>query len=153
MIKKSRSVIIRLVNKANTKHGFWAYSPREKMQNCIWLFKIGDPDDNPSVPHAHAAEYGYRLNAWTGEIFPAGAERKNTIGQLKRKELNKLHSDKQFLDFSKRQIEWYKKTYPNIHFYVPEWFETKLKTAVTHSGKVKIENDSFTFIAEARIYK
>ena len=151
MIRKHRTAVIRLTKKAQHKSRFWAYSPREKLQNCIWLFKIGDPDDNPSVPHAHAAEYGYRLNAWTGEIFPAGTERKNIIGQLNRKELDKLHSDKKFKDFAKRQIAWYKEAYPNIHFFVPEWFEAEFKMVAMHSGMTK--NDSFAFVAIARIYK
>ena len=55
------------------------YSPREKVQNYIWIFKIGDPDDKPSVPHGHAKDVGYRLDVWTGNIYPAGKERKNSI--------------------------------------------------------------------------
>ena len=43
-------------------------------------FTIGDADDKPSVPHAHAQGTGYRLDAWTGDIYPAGSERKRTIG-------------------------------------------------------------------------
>lgn len=101
------------------------YTVRKKLYNCVWIFKIGDPDDKPSVPHAHSKENGYRLNAWTGEVYPAGSERKNIIGQLSRKELTKLHKDKNFLKFAKKQIEWYQKEYPCINFYIPEWFRIK----------------------------
>lgn len=52
------------------------YSPHEKLQDCIWVFKLGDADDKPSVPHAHAQGKGYCLDAWTGDIYPAGTERK-----------------------------------------------------------------------------
>lgn len=103
------------------------YSPREKVQNYIWIFKIGDPDDKPSVPHGHAKDVGYRLDVWTGNIYPAGKERKNSIGKLKKKELRKLYADQGFIDFAKKQIEWYRETYPHINFYVPDWFVNILR--------------------------
>ena len=49
------------------------------------------------MPHAHAQGTGYRLDAWTGDIYPAGSERKRTIGKLSKKELARLHSDPGFL--------------------------------------------------------
>ena len=61
---RSRSKIIRM----KKVPGPQLYSPREKLQDCIWIFTIGDADDKPSVPHAHAQGTGYRLDAWTGEI-------------------------------------------------------------------------------------
>lgn len=45
------------------------YTPREKLQNYVWVFKKGDADDHPSIPHAHSKEEGYRLDAWTGDIL------------------------------------------------------------------------------------
>ncbi len=101
------------------------YIPSNKLHNCRWIFTIGDVDDHPSVPHAHSKEEGYRLNAWSGEIFPPGNERKASIGRLNRKELARLHNDKRFIAFAIKQVSWYRRTYPNIHFYVPEWFELK----------------------------
>ena len=68
------------------------YTPRVKLCGCTWVFTIGDPDDKPSVPHAHAVDSGYRLDAWTGDIYPAGTERMQKIGKLKEKELHRLHS-------------------------------------------------------------
>lgn len=116
------------------------YSPRDKFHNCTWIFTIGDADDKPSVPHAHAQEYGYRLDVWTGDIYPPGNERVKTIGKLKPKELKQLHSDKGFIDFAIKQINWYRETYPNISFFVPEWFKTKCRIqgkyrAKEHCGK------------------
>lgn len=99
------------------------YSPREKMQNCIWIFKLGDSDDHPSIPHAHAQEVGYRLDAWSGDIYSAGNERTRKVGKLTPKELRKLHRDQGFLRFAKKQIDWYRTEYPHIEFFVPEWFE------------------------------
>ena len=52
------------------------------------------------MPHAHAQGTGYRLDAWTGDIYPAGSERKRTIGKLSKKELARLHSDPGFLKFA-----------------------------------------------------
>lgn len=78
---RSRSKIIRM----KKVPGPQLYSPREKLQDCIWIFTIGDADDKPSVPHAHAQGTGYRLDAWTGDIYPTGSERKRTIGKLSKK--------------------------------------------------------------------
>ena len=117
---RSRSKIIRM----KKVPGPQLYSPREKLQDCIWIFTIGDADDKPSVPHAHAQGTGYRLDAWTGDIYPAGSERKRTIGKLSKKELARLHSDPGFLKFARKQIQWYRENNPKINFYVPEWFTT-----------------------------
>ena len=84
-----------------------SYVPREKLYNCTWIFTIGDCDDHPSVLHAHSLENGYRLNAWTGEIYPPGNVRDNVIGKLNKKELRILHSDSNFIKFAKKQIYWY----------------------------------------------
>lgn len=99
--------------------------PKEKLHNYLWIFKLGDVDDNPSVPHAHAKGLGYRLNAWTGDIYPAGSDRITVIGRLSKKELGKLHRDQGFLKFARKQIEWYQSEYPYIRFDVPEWFRLK----------------------------
>ena len=117
---RSRSKIIRM----KKVPGPQLYSPREKLQDCIWIFTIGDADDKPLVPHAHAQGTGYRLDAWTGDIYPAGSERKRTIGKLSKKELARLHSDPGFLKFARKQIQWYRENNPKINFYVPEWFTT-----------------------------
>lgn len=53
------------------------YTPRVKLCGCTWVFTIGDPDDKPSVPHAHAVDSGYRLDAWSGDIYPAGTDAEN----------------------------------------------------------------------------
>lgn len=123
--KSQKRASLRFRNKMQKRASHQLYSPREKLQDCIWIFTIGDADDNPSVPHAHAKDVGYRLDAWTGDIYPAGKERKKTIGKLKKKELHRLHSDPNFLTFAKKQIEWYRSENPHISFYVPEWFELK----------------------------
>ena len=83
---RSRSKIIRM----KKVPGPQLYSPREKLQDCIWIFTIGDADDKPSVPHAHAQGTGYRLDAWTGDIYPAGSERKRTIGKLSKKRAGEI---------------------------------------------------------------
>lgn len=127
------------------------YSPREKVQNYIWIFKIGDPDDKPSVPHGHAKDVGYRLDVWTGNIYPAGKERKNSIGKLKKKELRKLYADQGVIDFAKKQIEWYRETYPHINFYVPEWFVLKSEQPKLIVKSKEKQSSTFIFIGKAFI--
>lgn len=154
MIRKSKlfkRVSLRYRDKANHIISPKGYSPREQLQNCIWIFTIGDADDKPSVPHAHAKDVGYRLDAWTGDIYPAGNERKQTIGKLKRKELKKLHSDTDFLTFAKKQIEWYKSANPHISFYVPEWFILKSQQLRLIKLKQANEGNTFIFIGKASI--
>lgn len=99
--KRRRGLLLKFKIRQRRKSGWQLYSPKEKLYNCIWVFKIGDADDNPSVPHAHAQEFRYRLNAWTGEVYPAGTERDKVIGNLSRKELESLHRDPGFLKFAK----------------------------------------------------
>ena len=103
------------------KYGPRAYTPKEKIHNCIWDFTIGDADDKPSVPHAHSREEGYRLNAWTGEIFPAGNDRTTAIDKIKTKDLKRLHKDGKFIEFAIKQISWYRVEHPSIGFFVPKW--------------------------------
>lgn len=152
-----RNKVVRGNKRVRTKNGLrkvlgpQLYSPREKMQDCIWIFKLGDADDKPSVPHAHAQGKGYRLDAWTGDIYPAGTERKRTIGKLKRKELAKLHSDPGFIDFTKKQIQWYRENNPHISFYIPEWFETQMKKARLVASNKESEIDTFIFEGKAYI--
>lgn len=127
------------------------YTPRDKLYDCIWRFKIGDADDKPSVPHAHAKETGYRLNAWTGEVYPAGNERIDIIGNLKPKELAKLHKDPKFIDFARKQIEWYREANPQTTFYVPEWFELKYMQARVVVMKKPEEISEFVFMGQVNI--
>lgn len=86
------------------KPGPRAYTLREKIHNCTWVFTIGDADDHPSIPHGLAQEKGYRLDAWTGKIYPAGNERVNYIDLLDKKELGRLHKDSGFLKFAEKQV-------------------------------------------------
>lgn len=129
------------------------FTPREKLQGCIWEFTIGDADDHPSIPHAHSRGEGYRLDAWTGDIYPAGKERKDTIGKLNKKELQKLHSDPKLLAFARKQIDWYRAQYPHISFYVPDWFEQKLMQRRKLGISGNEETDKYIFYGYAVILK
>lgn len=147
--KQSKKIFLRDTKKKRISPQL--YSLREKLQNYIWIFHIGDVDDKPSVPHAHAKDVGYRLDAWTGDIYPAGNERNKPIGKLKRKELSKLHSDTGFLNFAKKQIEWYSSEFPHINFYVPEWFGLKSKQLQLVTMNKDSEVDIFVFIGRGII--
>lgn len=76
---------------------------------------------------------------------------KNIIGQLSRKELTKLHRDENFLKFAKKQIEWYQKEYPCIHFDIPEWFRIKcLSNKEVFTRKEELLN-TYIFIGQVHI--
>ncbi len=141
---------VRIKQKDHRSH-FTMYSPRVKLFGCSWKFTIGDSDDHPSVPHAHSVIEGYRLDAWTGDVYPKGKERKNTIGKLKRRELDLLHKDPKFIAFAQSQIKWYRNEYPHIRFYVPEWFKRKhLRYGSEFASRIK-EGDSLVFKGAAYI--
>ena len=149
---RSRSKITRM----KKVPGPQLYSPREKLQDCIWIFTIGDADDKPSVPHAHAQGTGYRLDAWTGDIYPAGSERKRTIGKLSKKELARLHSDPGFLKFARKQIQWYRQALPrnpagSSNFYVPEWFTTLTRRSELAIIKQEEVADVFAFVGKSHV--
>lgn len=127
------------------------YSPKVRMFNCIWVFTLGDRDDNPSVPHAHDRVHGYRLNAWTGEIYPAGRDRKNIIGTLSKKERRRLYTDIKFLNFAQKQIEWYQKEFPRITFFIPDWFRAKCLMKRTEVDLKRNTIEEYTFIGEAQV--
>ena len=99
------------------------------------------------MPHAHAQGTGYRLDAWTGDIYPAGSERKRTIG----KELARLHSDPGFLKFARKQIQWYRENNPKINFYVPEWFTTLTRRSELATIKQEEVADVFAFVGKSHV--
>ena len=78
-------------------------------------------------------------------------ERKNSIGKLKKKELRKLYADQGFIDFAKKQIEWYRETYPHINFYVPEWFVLKSEQPKLIVKSKEKQSSTFIFIGKAFI--
>lgn len=154
MRRKRRVLRGRLLKRKTTmekRFSIQLYSPREKYYNCIWKFTLGDADDKPSVPHAHAQEFGYKLNVWTGEIHLAGNDRKRVIGNLPRKELSRLHKDAGFLNFAKKQIQWYQTNFPQITFFIPEWFRIKHMAVRVGGVRKKKEIEEYVFIANIHI--
>lgn len=147
-----RSSLAKYKYEKQSQFGPRIYTPQGKMQNRIWEFKIGDADDHPSIPHAHSRETGERLNVWTGDIYPAGNERVPTGDKLKKKELRRLYSDPKFIEFAKKQIEWYRNTYPHITFAVPEWFEAKCRMSHLNMKKTEKEITDYIFV-EAAFFK
>ena len=156
MFKKRKSsikILLKLGDKQQKRPQL--YTPKYKLQK----WRRGERDkltnlnsfNSPSVPHAHAKDTGYRLNAWTGDIYPAGNERKKIIGKLKKKELSTLHSDPDFLDFARKQIIWYQSEYPNIKFYVPDWFQLKTRQPRMIKKEMINEVGDFAFIGSAII--
>ena len=144
-----RTSLTRSRYRKRVQFGHTMYTPREKIQNRTWVFKKGDADDHPSIPHAHAMEHGERLNVWTGDIYPAGSERVKTIGKLKAKELRRLHSDPGFIEFAKDQINWYRNEHPHITFYVPDWFEEKCRMSQLRVKKIDRKDMFYVFVGKA----
>ena len=144
-----KSSLIKSRRRQQSQFGPRMYTPREKLQNRIWEFTIGDADDHPSIPHAHARGSGERLNAWTGEIYQAGNDRVKIIGKLKKKELSRLHSDPRFIEFARNQIDWYRNTYPHLTFDVPDRFETKCRSSCLSMKRDENEITDFIFVGKA----
>lgn len=66
------------------------------------------------------------MDVWNGKVYNSGNERWKEVGTLKKKELAKLYSDSDFKQFAQKHIEWYRSEYPQIDFYIPDWFKTEL---------------------------
>ena len=103
------------------------------------------------MPHAHAQGTGYRLDAWTGDIYPAGSERKRTIGKLSKKELARVQSDPGLLKFPMKQIQCYRENNPKINFYVPEWFTTLTRRSELATIKQEEVADVFAFVGKSHV--
>lgn len=128
------------------------YSPHQKIYGYFWKFTLGDPDDIPSVPHAHSVGGKYKLDVWKGIVYEAGNKRGKEVGMLKKRELVKLHSDSGFRKFAKKQIEWYRSEYPLIDFYIPDWFKVELsKTKMIVRGNTD-ETSTFVFVGTVVMY-
>ena len=67
------------------------------------------------------------------------------IDKLKKKELHILHNDPAFIKFAKKQISWYRKEFPNITFYVPEWMEQKLNEIKVVAASSENEANVYIF--------
>ena len=86
---KIKKTSIRIIKKTPTVCSWESYKLREKLGDYIWKLTIGDADNHPSVPHAHAVgAKGEKLDVWTGEIYHKGSERKKTGKKLGTKYLN-----------------------------------------------------------------
>ena len=96
-------------------------------------------------------EVGLRWYGWTGDIYPAGGERKRTIGKLSKKELARLHSDPGFLKFARKQIQWYRENNPKINFYVLEWFTTLTRRSKLAAIKQEEVADVFVFVRKSEM--
>ena len=103
------------------------------------------------MPHAHAQGTGYRLDAWTGDIYPAGSERKRTIGKLSKKRAGEITFRPRILKFARKQIQWYRENNPKINFYVPEWFTTLTRRSELATIKQEEVADVFAFVGKSHV--
>ena len=70
---------------------------------------------------------------------------------MPRTELSRLHKDAGFLNFAKKQIQWYQTNFPQITFFIPEWFRIKHMAVRVGGVRKKKEIEEYVFIANIHI--
>lgn len=111
------------------------FSPKERLYNCVWTFHKYDEDFLPSVPHGHSGEY--KLDVNNGNVYNKSSDK--AVGHATKKELDRLHRNKDFQQFTKEHIAWYKETFPSVPVQEPAWLHKDTKN--TYGSKVSKTND------------
>ena len=96
---------------------FKAYQPKRQIYNLVWIFHEHDDDFIPPVPHGHSGKY--KLDVLNGNVY-RGNERK-PIGHARKKELYSLQHDRDFQEYARKHIRWYKENHPKIPVEMPIW--------------------------------
>ncbi|MBR0156246.1 MAG: hypothetical protein IJM20_01840 [Clostridia bacterium] len=101
------------------------YVTNFQIHRQIWDLNMYDDDNWPSVPHGHSLDGKYKLNVWTGEIFEITTKKR--VGHARKKELNVLYSNNEFIKFARSAIQYHKEHFPYHSFDIPDWFNAKTR--------------------------
>lgn len=104
--------------------GRTSYVPKHQIYRQMWKMNKYDSDNWPSVPHAHSFSGKQKMDVWTGEVFDAQTHKH--VGNARKKEIESLHKDKEFIAFAKDAIKYHHEHYPEHKFTIPQWFEVLL---------------------------
>lgn len=83
-----------------------------------WYFTLGDADCAPSVPHGHERSKTQpwpKLNPYTGRVF-SQIHTEDKSRRLTRDEMRELWRDEKFVDFCRKQVQWYASRFPEYPF-------------------------------------
>lgn len=80
------------------------YKTPYEMRRTRWIFHQYDKDDFPSVPHGHNDNNTLKLDANNGIIYNKNRQQ---VGKISKKELERLHKDKKFIELQSRAKEHY----------------------------------------------
>jgi len=121
---------------------FTRYISKVKVFRRKWTFHKYDKDFSPSVPHGHSGSY--KLNVMTGEVFAGSSDK--PVGHASKKDLDALHHDKKFQEYTRDHILWYREAYPDIPVQYPEWLREPPRPGSVHIVHRTNDADSITYL-------
>lgn len=90
--------------------GMLHFDPPSNTGLADYRFRVGDPDDEPSIPHGHYKDQKYpKLDAYRGGVFDRNKVR---IRKEPPKRMIALWNDQKFRDFALKAIKQYQTSYP-----------------------------------------
>jgi hypothetical protein len=90
--------------------GMLHFNPDSKTGLAHYRFKIGDPDDEPSIPHGHyKAQKHPKLDVYQGGVYD---KTKALLWKEPTKRMVALWNDQKFRDFALQAIKQYQISYP-----------------------------------------
>lgn len=90
------------------------YQTPFQMKKTLWFDELSDPDlFFPSCPHLHSFDGQYKLNVYTGELYSTKNKKIVKGKVVKEKELERLWSDRKFMEFAEKMRTTYFEKYPS----------------------------------------
>ena len=110
-----------------------------QMRKTLWFDELSDPDlFFPSCPHLHSTDGQYKLNVYTGELYSTQSKKIVKGKVVKEKELERLWSDRKFMEFAEKMRTTYFEKYPLSSLpSVPSFSQTGIRKCISKFGKVQ----------------
>ena len=135
--KGKHIVVFALV--VSNEHERGCYQTPFQMKKTLWFDELSDSDlFFPSCPHLHSSDGQYKLNVYTGELYSTKNKKIVKGKVVKEKELERLWSDRKFMEFAEKMRTTYFEKYPSSSLpSVPSFSQTGIRHCISKSGKVQ----------------
>lgn len=87
-----------------------------------WLFRVGDPDFFPSIPHGHGVRNSkVKLDCYLGYYYDTRIidPKKRIVGRESREYIIDLWNNEKFRTLALNSIDWYLNSFPHFVWRVP----------------------------------
>ena len=110
---KSKDIVVFTLTVSN-EYDRGCYQTPFQLKKTLWFYELSDPDlFFPSCPHLHSSDQQYKLNVYTGELYSTKSKKIVKGKVVKEKELERLWSDRKFLEFAKKMRTTYFEKFPS----------------------------------------